>query len=311
MEHKRMTSKLTSMGMSALLSETIQMNLSHEDQQHDLASNHHQIDGHHQRDSEVGTTNRDEEQGHIDYYNTRDNNISIDSITGWFKNPKGMSVHSKQLNCRVCHCHDFLEYPSSGDLICHNCVAIMQSRFVSDEAEFRVYSDDDSSKSCVRVGASYNPNMPYSLTSKYRIDQDDTEFLWKGLSDIKELVEKLYGPHPNETVHNRAQYLFSQAFRQQVLQKLGLKKMNSQRKKRQKFSRRKQFVITCVCPSFFKGEQSEEVVSPLFEQHASRNRSDQILLSTMYGRIVRDHERQPNGERLITPIDEWRSYQSC
>jgi hypothetical protein len=48
----------------------------------------------------------------------------------------------------------------------------MSERIVSEEAEYRVFSDDSASKSKVRVGAAYNPFMEYSLTENSKLERD-------------------------------------------------------------------------------------------------------------------------------------------
>jgi hypothetical protein len=81
----------------------------------------------------------------------------------------------------------------------------------------------------------------------------EKEFLWEGLKNIDDVLYKLYnGVSVNKRVSERAKELFQKAFHFQVQQKKGTIEMkrsggkNTTTKNRQKFSRRKQFVITAL-----------------------------------------------------------------
>jgi hypothetical protein len=158
--------------------------------------------------------------------------------------------------CENCGAVDtFTEDHRAGDWVCTACGNVVQSRLISHEAEYRIFSDDSESKSKIRIGAAYNPlSMDYSLTERNRLERDEKEFLWDGLKNIDEIFFKLYkGDSVNTSAQHRAKELFQQAFRLQVEQKKGvvpMKRSSGDKAKnklnRQKFSRRKQFVIACL-----------------------------------------------------------------
>ncbi len=83
----------------------------------------------------------------------------------------------------------------------------------------------------------------------------EKEFLWEGLKNIEEVYFKLTnGDSLNRPVQDRAKELFAKAFRMQLAQKKGEKAFAKRSsgpesvryKNRQKFSRRKQFVVSCL-----------------------------------------------------------------
>jgi len=155
-------------------------------------------------------------------------------------------------NCR--ESTEFITDERSGDTICSTCGGVSQERLVSQEAEYRVFADDSASKSKVHYGNAYNPFMEYSLTESTKLERDEKEFLWDGLRNIEEIFFKLTrGDSHNRPVQERAKELFQKAFYMQLAQKKGtvpMKRTNGVEavkfKNRQKFSRRKQFVITCL-----------------------------------------------------------------
>lgn len=153
--------------------------------------------------------------------------------------------------CTNCGSTDFAEDHRSGDMICSAC-GIVCERVISTEAEYRLFSEDSSSYSKIRVGAAYNPLMEYSLTEKSRLERDEKEFLWEGLRNIDEIFFKLYkGDSINTAAQYRARELFQKAFHLQVEQKKGavpMKRSSGEKRSkiRQKFSRRKQFVVSCI-----------------------------------------------------------------
>ncbi|PRP80148.1 hypothetical protein PROFUN_12231 [Planoprotostelium fungivorum] len=133
---------------------------------------------------------------------------------------------------------------------CDSCGLITESRNIATDAEYRVFSDDSESKNKIRVGSAYNPLMEYSLTEKSRLERDEKEFLWDGLKNVDEIFYKLYNGDCNNTAsQHRARELFQKAFHIQVNQKQGIgapMKRTGGDNKRQKFSRRKQFVVACI-----------------------------------------------------------------
>jgi len=130
---------------------------------------------------------------------------------------------------------------------------VSEQRDIATDAEYRVFSDDSESKSKIRVGSAYNPLMEYSLTEKSRLERDEKEFLWDGLKNVDEIFFKLYNGDCNNTAsQHRARELFQKAFHIQVNQKQGIgapMKRTGDNNKRQKFSRRKQFVVACIWAS--------------------------------------------------------------
>jgi len=155
--------------------------------------------------------------------------------------------------CQNCNTESALvEDHKSGDLICSTCGSIAQERLIGTDAEYRVFSEDSASYNKVHYSGSYNPLMEYSLTEKSKLERDEKEFLWDGLKNIDEILYRLYhGDGVNKQVAERAKELFQKAFRIQVEQKKGNISMKrsgnkDKLKNRQKFSRRKQFVVASL-----------------------------------------------------------------
>jgi len=165
-----------------------------------------------------------------------------------------MTDEEERTSCPSCGSTEFVQ--ANGDAVCEGC-GLVQQRIVSEDAEYRVFSEDSASKNKVRVGAAYNPLMEYSLTERSRLERDEKEFLWDGLKNIEETFYRLLkGDSSNKPVQERAKELFSKAFRMQVAQKQGsvpMKRSGGDAKlknlNRQKFSRRKQFVVACLLKS--------------------------------------------------------------
>jgi len=164
-------------------------------------------------------------------------------------------VEKETIPCPQCQATNTLvEDHRSGDQICEQCGYVVQERVISPEAEYRVFSEDSSSYSKIRVGDTYNIFREHSLTERSRLERDEKEFLWDGMKNIDEVLLFLYkGDSVNKPVQERAKELFQQAFHFQVKQKQGavpMKRSGSSKKlkdqNRLKFSRRKQFVVTCV-----------------------------------------------------------------
>lgn len=98
----------------------------------------------------------------------------------------------------------------------------------------------------------YSFIFPSFLSCVLKFNLQEKEFLWDGLRNIDDVLYKLYqGDTINKRVSERAKELFQQAFHIQVEQKKGNVSMKrsggkDKSKNRQKFSRRKQFVVTCL-----------------------------------------------------------------
>jgi len=168
-----------------------------------------------------------------------------------YQPPPFKNDYYMERSCSQCGSNLFEEDHHSGDWICTQCGTVSADRLISDEAEYRIFSDDSESQSKVRVGAAYNPLMEYSLTEKSRLERDEKEFLWDGLKNIDEIFFRIYrGDSVNTEAQYRAKELFQKIFRLQVQQKKGavpMKRSGEKRSKnRQKFSRRKQFVVSCI-----------------------------------------------------------------
>jgi len=155
--------------------------------------------------------------------------------------------------CPSCNQYaELVEDHKQGDQICSNCGAIAQERLIAQDAEWRVFSEDPNSFNKARAGPAYNPLMEYSLTERSRLERDEKEFLWDGLRNIEEIFYRLSnGDSSNAPAQQRAKELFQQAFHLQVEQKQGKVPMKrsgdkKSKKNRQKFSRRKQFVISVL-----------------------------------------------------------------
>jgi len=170
-----------------------------------------------------------------------------------YTNYSDAAPHQASTACPECGSEEFIEDERSADVICASCGVVRQGRLVSQEAEYRVFADDSASKSKVHYTA-YNPFMEYSLTEASKLERDEKEFLWDGLKNIEEVFYKLTkGDSVNRPVQERAKELFQKAFRMQMAQKKGTVPMKRASgveavrfKNRQKFSRRKQFVISCL-----------------------------------------------------------------
>lgn len=157
--------------------------------------------------------------------------------------------------CSNCNSYsELVEDHRAGDQVCNQCGAIAQERLIAQDAEYRVFSEDSASYSKVHYGAAYNTTMEYSLTEKSRLERDEKEFLWDGIKNIEEIFYRLSkGDSSNAPAQQRAKELFQQAFHLQVEQKKGTVAMKrsggsdkKSKKNRQKFSRRKQFVISAL-----------------------------------------------------------------
>jgi len=160
----------------------------------------------------------------------------------------------RQILACECGSTDFIEDNRSGDTICGQCGAVQPERIVDVTAEYRIFSDDSASYDKVRAGPAYNIFMEHNLTEKSKLERDEKEFLWDGLKNVSDVLSRLYrGDTSNRPVADRAKELFQRAFHIQVDQKKGavpMKRTGTKKAQkeanRQKFSRRKQFVITCL-----------------------------------------------------------------
>jgi hypothetical protein len=63
-------------------------------------------------------------------------------------------------------------------------------RVISEEAEYRVFSEGNS-KNRIHYGAAYYNWLPLRTNTTSRNSKDDNEFLWNGFSNIEEVMWKL------------------------------------------------------------------------------------------------------------------------
>jgi len=176
--------------------------------------------------------------------------------------------------CQNCNQYSQLvEDHRSGDLICSNCGSIGQEKLIGTDAEYRVFSEDSNSYNKIHYSGAYNPFQEYSLTERSKLERDEKEFLWDGLRNINDVLYKLYqGDTINKRVSERAKELFQQAFHLQVEQKKGTVSMKrsggikDKSKNRQKFSRRKQFVVTCLSRALDEANISRWKIEDLSNQ---------------------------------------------
>jgi len=158
------------------------------------------------------------------------------------------------LHCKTCEQYTHhVEDKKNGDQICYQCGSINTEHLVSTDRENRIFADDPKSYMKGRTGDLYNPFLEHSLTQRSKLERDEKEFLWDGLKNIDEICYKLYnGDMTNTAVQTRAKELFQKAFKIQMKQKEGtvvMKRSGSKKAQTQarlKFSRRKQFVVTCL-----------------------------------------------------------------
>eukprot|EP01129_Flabellula_baltica_P013765 TRINITY_DN645_c0_g1_i1.p1 TRINITY_DN645_c0_g1~~TRINITY_DN645_c0_g1_i1.p1 ORF type:complete len:214 (-),score=27.74 TRINITY_DN645_c0_g1_i1:48-653(-) len=161
---------------------------------------------------------------------------------------------------------------AKGDIICRDCGRICSDKLISDDAEWRTFADDSSSQNRSRVGAAYSIDIGPRLTSKTsKYDRDDLEFLYMGLRDIETLLfAVLDGCGRNLPVENRAKSLFNQAFLIQKEQKEGKREFKGS-KARERYARRKQYVVAVVYYSLVKNGIDTWKVNELSDQLPGRD----------------------------------------
>jgi len=143
---------------------------------------------------------------------------------------------SVQLKCDECDCEEFFDDPDTGDVTCRHCGKVAQEKTISNEAEYRVFSEDSSSKSRIH----------YTI-SKYGMSNEDVQFFTQGIRDIEEIMCKLLqGCGRNLPVENQAKAMYLEAFKLQLAQKEGRTKMSKTKELRQRYARRKQFVVSAL-----------------------------------------------------------------
>jgi len=168
-----------------------------------------------------------------------------------------------------------------GDTICINCGLIFEERIVDQTAEYRLFAGDEKSNQRKRVDGYFSDFLPYHQigTSGYKqhLYRDEHEFLWEGMRNINDALRRIFPDVPNKSVEMMTKELFQKAFHSQVLQKKGIDtKINGQLQSniqkptqmaapRKKYSRRKQFVVTCLWWSLVKNNISSWNITDLSE----------------------------------------------
>ena len=152
------------------------------------------------------------------------------------------------LNCARCEAYDdFVNDERTGDVVCRQC-GVVSRRLFSEQTEYRVFNDDSSSWKRKRIGPSYNvfhmassPFTPSVSLPHTHPKYDPYDFLREATADIREVFAKLFcGDCTNRPAMSRAIYLFTLAFNHQIAEK------TTTDRRRLKFSRRKQFVVSCI-----------------------------------------------------------------
>jgi hypothetical protein len=78
----------------------------------------------------------------------------------------------------------------TGDLVCQMCGHVSMERVISEEAEYRVFSEGNS-KNRIHYGAAHYNWLPFRTNTTSRSDRDSHEFLWNGFRNIEEVLMKL------------------------------------------------------------------------------------------------------------------------
>jgi len=160
-----------------------------------------------------------------------------------------------------------------GEVFCKDCGRVVSSRIISDEAEYRIFAEDSSSKSRSRVGSAYSLDLgPRLSTRSSKYDKDDLEFLYLGLRDIETVMFYLLdGCGRNLPVESRAKSLFNKAFMIQLEQKEGKRTFSKKKNVRERFARRKQFVVAVVYYSLMKTGITKWSIKDISDQLEGRD----------------------------------------
>tara|TARA_R110002050_G_scaffold30453_1_gene77965 strand:- start:475 stop:1275 length:801 start_codon:yes stop_codon:yes gene_type:complete len=137
-----------------------------------------------------------------------------------------------------------------GDRVCIKCGEVAEEKMISEEAEYRLFNEDSESQKKVRVGQAMSIYMLHDQTTwSSKLAPDDRDFLYTGWRNIDRIINSLFVDSQPAVVRSRAKELFQEAFLLQVHQKEGKKAFNKPKAKaavRQKFARRKPFVVASV-----------------------------------------------------------------
>ena len=162
--------------------------------------------------------------------------------------------------CGNCNkANSFIDNWSSGDRICSSCGIVTQERMITfDETEYRVFRDDDDSKKKIRVGKAYSIFEHMNVCSD--IDNDEKEFYSKGLMMLEDFFSYHFVDARRMDIENRAKEIFDYAFRKQKDQKEGeflFINKEKEETKRQKYSKKKTYLVTAIWIAFMENGASE------------------------------------------------------
>jgi transcription initiation factor TFIIIB Brf1 subunit/transcription initiation factor TFIIB len=152
--------------------------------------------------------------------------------------------------CSNCSGASFIEDTSHGDCVCTTC-GVVAERLYDDAPIKRVFADDSAAdKETKQQHSGFNAATENSLRSANgRLDQEE-QFLYDGFASIDASMKRLFPDVQPASARTRAHQLYKVAFDMQVAQKKGrathLKGRGMANWKRQKFARRKSFVIAAI-----------------------------------------------------------------
>jgi transcription initiation factor TFIIIB Brf1 subunit/transcription initiation factor TFIIB len=157
--------------------------------------------------------------------------------------------------CKNCGSDDFVFQYKEGDKVCTACGVVADERMISEEAEYRLFSDDSSSLSKVRAGPATSIYLLSDhSTGQSRLAAEERQFLYDGWKNIDQVVNRLFPDSQPAVVRSRAKELFQKAFLHQLGQKQGhnefKKGEDDKNVVRQRFSKRKTIVVAALYHAF-------------------------------------------------------------
>jgi hypothetical protein len=206
----------------------------------------------------------------------------------WTPPPPGLFADEEdEAKCKNCGSVDIREDIRQGYYVCGECGEVVEDVVISTSGA-RIFAEDSKSHDRIQHGEVYNPYEEYTLgTDKNTLTRDEKEFLWEGQRDIDDALSQLFLSQVNETVRDRAKELFNKSFSIQMKEKEGIfadddapdnkdkkgkkekdgkegkkkeSKSNFKDSKRQRFSRKKQFVVTALCVALTENVPPFELV---------------------------------------------------
>ncbi len=153
--------------------------------------------------------------------------------------------------------NSWVEKWSTGDRVCSSCGMVGEERMISfEQTEYRIFEDDDDSK--VRVGPSFSIFEHVNMCDK--VDTDEKEFYNKGLLMLKDFFRDHFTDGRRAQIEIRAKEIFDYAFRKQKNQKEGdltFLNKDKEKSKRQKYSRKKTYLVAAIWIAFMESGESE------------------------------------------------------